>query len=62
MEFNTPQAMHEIKESKKPYAIVDGKKQSLLEAMSYAFQYHTVDVSMINNELRVSGTCPVNSR
>lgn len=56
MEFSTPEAIHHIKESKKRYVIVEGQKQCLLQAMSFAINYHTVDVSESDGELFVTGT------
>ena len=59
MEFHTSQAIRKIKLSHKKYALVDGKKQCLLQAMSFAINYHTLDVSEIHGELMVSGIKPV---
>ena len=59
MELRTPQAIRTIKESHKKYAVVEGKKQCLLQAMSFACNYHKLDVSEFNGELVVRGTEPV---
>ncbi|MCJ8320779.1 MAG: hypothetical protein MJK12_14165 [Colwellia sp.] len=59
MEFNTPQAIHEIKHSKKNRMLVNGKIQCKLQAMSFALNYHRVDVTETSNELLIRGTVPV---
>lgn len=59
MEYRTPEAVHQIKISKKNYALVDGQKLSILQAMSFAINYHKLDVSEDHGELVVRGTHPV---
>jgi len=62
MEFNTPQAIHEIKLSQKSKVLINGKMQCKLQAMSFALNYHKVDVTETTNELWVKGVVPVGSR
>ncbi len=59
MEFNTPQAIHEIKLSKKNKVLINGKSQCKLQAMSFALNYHRVDVTETANELWIKGVVPV---
>jgi hypothetical protein len=59
MEFNTPQAIHEIKVSKKNRVLINGKKQCKLQAMSFALNYHKLDVTETLNELQIRGVVPV---
>jgi len=56
MEFSTPEAIHQIKESNKRYAIVEGQKQCILQAMSFAVNYHKVDITTSDGEIFVTGT------
>jgi hypothetical protein len=56
MVFSAPKAINHIKASKKRYAIVEGQKQCLLQAMSFAVNYHTVDVTESDGELFVTGS------
>jgi len=59
MELRTPQAIHKIKLSKKDYALIEGKKSSILQAMSFAINYHKLDVTETQGELLITGTDPV---
>lgn len=59
MQYRTPQAVHQIKVSKKDYVLVDGHKLSILEAMSFAINYHTLDISESHGELCMKGLNPV---
>jgi len=59
MEFNTPQAIREIKLSKKNNVTINGKRQCKLQAMSFAFNYHKLDVKETINELQIKGVIPV---
>ena len=61
MEFNTPQAIHEIKCSSKRKILINGKKQCKLQAMSFALNYHKIDVTETLSELQIKGTVPVGS-
>jgi len=59
MELRTPQAINKIKMSNKNHALVDGKQTSILEAMSFAINYHTLDIKETSEQLTVTGTNPV---
>lgn len=59
MEFSTPQAIRKIKLSQKTNMLIDGKKQCKLQAMSFALNYHKIDVTETLNELRVKGVVPI---
>ena len=61
MEFNTPQAIREIKLSQKNRVVINGKDQCKLQAMSFALNYHKIDVTETTNELRIEGIEPVGS-
>jgi len=61
MEFNTPQAIHEIKLSQKSKVLINGKKQCKLQAMSFAMNYHKIDVTETATELWIRGVVPVGS-
>ncbi|WDE06090.1 hypothetical protein SG34_003940 [Thalassomonas viridans] len=61
MELNTPQAVRQIKSCSKDYAVVEGEKQSLLQAMSFALKFHKLNLIDQNGELFVRGTVPVNN-
>ena len=61
MEFNTPQAIHKIKLSNKSNMLINGKKQCKLQAMSFALNYHKIDVTETSNELLNTGITPVGS-
>lgn len=61
MEFDTPKAIHQIKASKRTSILVDGKEQCKLQAMSYALNYHTLDVTETDDQLSVTGTRAVHS-
>ena len=56
MELNTPEAVRQIKSCCKDYAVVEGKKQSLLQAMSFALKFHKLNLIDQNGELFVKGT------
>ncbi len=59
MEFNTPQAIRQIKRSKKSNLLINGKKQCKLQAMSFALNYHKVEVTETLTELKVAGLVPI---
>ncbi len=61
MEFDTPKAIHQIKNTKRTSILVDGKQQCKLQAMSYALNYHTLDVTETNDQLTVTGTRAVHT-
>ena len=59
MEFNTPQAIREIKRSEKSKILINGKSQCKLQAMSFALNFHRIDVTETANELQVKGVVAV---
>jgi hypothetical protein len=59
MEFNTPQAIREIKLSQKSRVVINGKDQCKLQAMSFAFKYHRVDITEKFDELQIKGIVAV---
>ena len=59
MEFNTPQAIHEIKLSNKNNIRINGKKQCKLQAMSFALNYHKLDLTETPSELLIRGIIAV---
>jgi len=59
MEFNTPQAIHEIRLSSKNKVLINGKKQCKLQAMSFALNYHRIDVTETPKELQIRGLVPI---
>lgn len=61
MIFNTPQAIHKIKLSLRSPLLVNGKKQCKLQAMSFALNYHKVDVTETPQGLTVKGVVPIGS-
>lgn len=61
MELNTPQAVHQIKSCNKDYAVVEGEKKSLLQAMSFALKFHKLNLIDQNGELFVKGIVPVSN-
>lgn len=56
MEFSTPEAIHKIKVCNKNYAVVEGQRKCLLQAMSFAVNYHKLDITESEGELFVIGT------
>jgi len=59
MEFSTPNAIREIKANTHKKIWVDGQKQCPLQAMSFAFKYHKLDITDSAIGLNVRGTVPV---
>ncbi|TPH13426.1 hypothetical protein [Litorilituus lipolyticus] len=59
MEFNTPQAIRKIKLSKQDNLLINGKKQCKLQAMTFALNYHRIDVTDTPYGLKIRGTVPV---
>lgn len=55
MEFSTPEALREIKNSKKDYAIINGEKTCILKAMTFAINYHVVDIKETAGQLFIKG-------
>ncbi len=62
MEFNTPQAIRKIKLSNKVNLLINGEKKCKLQAMSFALNYHKVDVTETFDGLKIKGIVPVNSQ
>ncbi len=59
MEFNTPDAIRKIKSSSKSKMLVNGKKQCKLQAMSFALNFHKIDVTDTPTGLQVKGVVPI---
>ena len=59
MEFSTPNAIRQIKANAHKEMWVDGQKQCPLQAMSFAFKYHTLDISDSAMGLSIHGIVPV---
>ena len=59
MEFSTPNAIRQIKANNHKEIWVDGQKQCPLQAMSFAFKYHKLDITDSAIGLSVRGTVPV---
>lgn len=59
MEFSTPNAIRQIKANTHKEIWVDGQKQCPLQAMSFAFKYHKLDITNSSIGLNVRGTVPV---
>ena len=59
MEFSTPNAIRQIKANTHREMWVEGQKQCPLQAMSFAFKYHKLDISDSAQGLTIHGTVPV---
>ncbi|QBG34292.1 hypothetical protein [Litorilituus sediminis] len=59
MQLNTPKAIREIKHSARNTILINGKKQCKLQAMTFALNYHSVDVTDTPNGLQVKGVTPI---
>jgi hypothetical protein len=59
MEFSTPNAIRQIKANSHKEMWIDGQKQCPLQAMSFAFKYHKLDISDSAQGLNIQGTVPV---
>jgi len=59
MEFSTPNAIRQIKANVHKEMWVDGEKLCPLQAMSFAFKYHKIDISNSATGLNIHGTVPV---
>lgn len=59
MEFSTPNAIRQIKANAHKEMWVEGQKQCPLQAMSFAFKYHKIDISDSATGLDIQGTVPV---
>ena len=59
MEFNTPQAIRKIKSCQKRNLLINGQHQCKLQAMSFALNYHRIDVTETLDSLKITGVVPV---
>jgi hypothetical protein len=59
MEFSTPKAIHQIKSNHLKTMLVDGQKCCPLEAMTIAFKYHKVDITITASCMMIKGLTPV---
>jgi hypothetical protein len=59
MQFTTPQALHKIIGTTNKMVMVDGHQSCPLNAMSVAFNYHTIDISETNSSIDIKGILPV---
>lgn len=55
MEYSTPKAIRQIKTHNKRPIIVEGKKQCPLQAMSFALNYHVLDITETDAQMSVTG-------
>ena len=55
MEYSTAKAIRQIKRHGKKPIRVDGQSICQLQAMAFAFQYHTVEINETPTEMRVTG-------
>jgi hypothetical protein len=61
MEFSTPNAIRQIKANTHKELWVEGQKQCPLQAMSFAFNYHTLNIVDSAEGLSIQGIVPVSS-
>ncbi len=61
MEYSTPDAIREIKRSSRSEILIDGQEQCKLQAMSFALNYHKIDVTETPDSLQVKGVVPIGS-
>ncbi|MCO4798006.1 MAG: hypothetical protein KC484_02245 [Colwelliaceae bacterium] len=59
MQFSTPEALHKIIGANNKKIMVDGHQSCPLNAMSVAFNYHTIDINETSSSLSVKGVSPV---
>lgn len=59
MELSTPKALHVIMAANHKRILVDGHNSCPLQAMSIAFNYHTIDIEETATSLKVRGVAPV---
>ena len=55
MEYSTPNAIRQIKSHKEKAIIVEGQKTCPLEAMSFALNYHVLDITETDAAMMVTG-------
>jgi hypothetical protein len=59
MQFSTPQALHKIIGTTDKMVMVDGHQSCPLNAMSVAFNFHTIDISETSTTIDIKGVLPV---
>jgi len=59
MEFSTPDAIRHIRSHRNEKIMIDGHSKCQLEAMTFAFNYHSINITKTNGSLSISGTVPV---
>ena len=59
MEFSTPNAIRQIKANTHKNIWVEGQKQCPLQEMSFAFNYHTLNIIDSAEGLNIQGVVPV---
>ncbi len=59
MVYSTPEAIREIKKSPRNEILIDGQEQCKLQAMSFALNYHKIDVTETPDGVQVKGVVPV---
>ena len=59
MEYSTPYAIRQIRSNNHKTIWINGQKQCPLQAMSFAFNYHKLDITESNRGLNITGTLPV---
>mgnify|MGYP000474388349 FL=1 len=59
MEYSTPYAIRQIKSNNHKTMWINGEKQCPLQAMSFAFKYHRLDITDTGDSLNIVGTKPV---
>lgn len=59
MQFSTPEALHKIIGSTDKIVMVDGHQSCPLNAMSIAFNFHTIDIAETNTSIDIKGVLPV---
>lgn len=59
MQLSTPEALHKIIGANNKTILIDGHQSCQLNAMSVAFNYHTIDINETSSSLTVKGISPV---
>lgn len=59
MEFTTPHAVRKIKQFKNYNVLIEGQKQCTLQAMSFALNFHVLDIIERSDMLIVKGIVPI---
>ncbi|NMP31189.1 hypothetical protein HII17_06395 [Thalassotalea sp. M1531] len=55
MEYSTAKAIRQIKLHNDKKVSINGKHSCPLQAMAFAFQYHTLDINESTTEMKVTG-------